>query len=180
MKFKVGDKVKVKDKNIKFSDSYRGCTGVINMFDESITGKEGYRIVFDGHDGLDRWVWFDEELVLVEHATFTKSDLKDGMVVEYHYGDRELVFGSRSINGSGWHNLEDYTEDLTEDKYHFAHHAIDKVYEVDNTRITNLNDVFNDRFLTLIWERKPDYKEMTVEEIEKELGYKVKVIADKE
>ena len=36
--------------------------------------------------------------------------------------------------------------------------------------------------MDLIWERKkePAHKEMTVEEIEKELGYKIKVVADKE
>jgi hypothetical protein len=174
MKFKVGDKVRVVN-----------LTSQSNPVKKSFIGREftveylscNDRWLYTLSDAAKNYNWCAEELELAE---FTKSDLKDGMVVEYHNGSREMVFGSRSIDMNGWHNLEEYSESLTEEKYHFPIHNIDKVYKVNSNTIYNFKDVFKDEYLELIWERKPDYKEMTVEEIEKELGYKIKVIADKE
>lgn len=169
-KFKVGDKVRI----IK-SNRLPGCVGDIVEI-KSVNPNAPY--LDKPHYGVGRvFVCLEDELEL---APFNKSDLKDGMVLEYRNGSREMVFGSRSIDMNGWHNLEQYSESLTDERYHFPNHNIDKVYKVNNNTIHNFKDVFKDEYLELIWEREPDYKEMTVEEIEKELGYKIKVIADKE
>ena len=179
-KFKVGDKVKIvrcrgngglslEERDLKVGEEY-----IIESVNPNCLNpcRDNYGLV--GRS----FVVYDLELELVEPKQFTKSDLKDGMVVEYRNGARELVFGSRTVDKKGYHLLKDYTETLTEHKYHLEAHDIIKVYEVNNNAISTLNEIFEDEYLTLLWEREPDYKEMTVEEIEKELGYKIKVVGD--
>lgn len=173
MKFKVGDKVKIiKDKS--FLRGYVGTVGtIIGYSKRHFTKDDAYDIDFD-NSTASLYMWVDDELELVEHAPFTKSDLKDGMVVEYRNGSREMVFGSRTIDKAGWHNLDEYSESLTEEKYHFAHHAIDKVYKVNNNTVYNFNDVFKDEYLELIWERKEEPKPTHKYKV----GDKVKVRSD--
>ena len=172
-KFNIGDKVKVKGLTSMSDPAKKGFVGQEFTIKEfSMWGNWPYVLSDNGAN----FNWCDDELELI----FTKDDLKDGMVVEYRNGTRELVFGSRTIDKRGYHNLKDYTETLTEHKYHLENHDIIKVYEVNSDAICTLNEIFNNECLTLIWERKeePSHKEMTVEEIEKELGYKIKVVGD--
>lgn len=141
--------------------------------------NEGHR----GNLGRDRDQYKILEFSDFDWPTFTKSDLKDGMVIEYRNGSREVVFGTRTLSITGWNSLSEVNDDLIEIKYKDPAYDIVKVYEIAKKEtVCGLKNIFEDRNLTLLWERKeePDYKEMTVEEIEKELGYKVKVIADKE
>lgn len=114
MKFKVGDKVrivKVADNNkyiekyIGYREKYIGKVCTI----ESIN-PNGSSI--DEHYGLenpDYYIFYADELELVE---FTKSDLKDGMVVEYRDGDRRMVIGDKLIGNIYWGSLAFYNENL--------------------------------------------------------------------
>ena len=120
---------------------------------------------------------FHYELELIERKSFTKEDLKPGMVVEFRKGDRRLYVNDVFTSLSGFMWIKQYNNDLTfsEDKSF----DVVKVFKCDGTMFDNL---FKNHNLTLIWERKEEepVKEMTVAEIEEKLGFKVKVIADKE
>ena len=103
----------------------------------------------------------------------TKKDLRDGMIVETHAGNRYLVMNGCRVarRVEGYIKLTDQEDNLT---YRFDDEfTIDKVYE-------NGSDVYSLKYMfehpgKLLWERSTT-KEMTLEEIEKELGYKVKVV----
>lgn len=108
---------------------------------------------------------------------FTKSDLKDGMVVEYRrkdYGKR-MVVGNMLIGEEGSHRLEAYENDLTQG-YAESQLSIIRVYKIKNER--NFKHILDDDNLELIWERK-EPKKITVEEMRQKLedltGEKIEV-----
>ena len=176
-KFKVGDRVRVNSTTI--CAQYIGKTGKI-VADASLPlVGERYDVLFDGENKPSNYYWLDHELELVKRKSFTKNDLKDGMVVEYRCGWMELVLGKKTVDGTGSHSLCNFDDELINKDSRAS--DIMRVYIV-NDDITNIDRIFDRACLTLLWEReeKPDYKEMTVAEIEEKLGYKVKVIGEKE
>lgn len=167
MKFKVGDKVKVVKVNGGNTEDEK-CLGKIFTI-KSIMSGYGYPYIFEEYRGC---AWCDDELEL---APFTKSDLKDGMVVEYRDGRRRMVLGDNLIGEYGHAPLRDYNENLEEENY--PEETIAKIYKSDTQSIRT---VFEDYNLALIWERPEEKpaKKMTVAEIEKELGYKVEIVSE--
>ena len=96
---------------------------------------------------------------------FTKSDLKDGMVVEYNdncFGKR-LVIGGFLTGEDGYVDLGDYNENL---KNVVSDLEIVRVYKIKC--MGNISSIMHDDNLELIWERK-EPKKMTVEEMRKKL-----------
>lgn len=170
MKFKVGDKVKVK-----------GCDGAICTVHEagcSLAGRNGYKLFMDGF--VFPSIWFDDELELLEAKPFTKSDLKDGMVVEIN-GENAVLIGDRFLFKLGWMPLSDYGDDMRLAKNRVnENYDITKCYVKNDDCCVSIAALLYTDNLTLIWKRKeePEHKEMTVEEIEAKLGYKIKVVAD--
>ena len=125
------------------------------------------------------WVWTDEMiegLVLVE-TSFTKSDLKTGMVVEYRNGSRRLVLrdyqgtGEDILIGTGWRSFDNYTENLTDgggDK----DFDIMKVYAAsDYCGTLHLLDKKCCEY-KVVWERK-EIKEVTLEQVAEKFGVPV-------
>lgn len=111
-----------------------------------------------------------------------KSDLKTGMVVETRNGEKYLVMlgpdceGRELINfGYGFMPLSRYANNLMI-KTGDEEFDIMKVYSVEGSICWLLRDKKRMNF-ELIWQRK-EIKEMTVKEIEKELGYKIKIVGD--
>lgn len=173
MKFKVGDKVRVRG-DLVLNHTYG------NYFFVSIMEKFKGKIVtiisvcnnrYEIEEDNKRYYWTDEMLE-PNVVNFTKADLKDGMVVEYQNGDRRMVLGDKLIADFGFAFLSSFTDTLEGIKYNDM--IIDKVYKSTAHTLVNY---FKDHNLTLIWERPKEepIKEMTVAEIEKELGYKVKI-----
>ena len=115
MKFKVGDKVKVKD-------SWFGFTGEVGLI-VRIDGpaKYPYRVKFDVVDEEDEELFAEGSLELVkEKQSFTKSDLKTGMGVVLRNGDKaHVLLGTddgdvmRFLEKDTWDTLESANEDLT-------------------------------------------------------------------
>ena len=115
---------------------------------------------------------------------FTKSDLKNRMVVETRNGDRYILIDDRLLSDTNYlwlnshydeHNLfhYGYNDDLTMSCS--ANWDIIKVYkEVNN--LCFCNDGFYGA-LDLLWERKP-VKEVTMAEVEAKFGCRVKIIND--
>ena len=101
----------------------------------------------------------------------TKNMLKSGMVVETKERGRWLVVNDTMINTSSHMIVSKYEEDLTyyiDDVY-----TITKVFDVQLPHLTQIHKLSQAE--NMIWERI-EVKEMTIEQIEKELGYTIKVI----
>lgn len=103
---------------------------------------------------------------------FTKAQLKDGMVVEFDDGERMMVMNDKLMSNKHFHNLHYFTDEL---EHICLNHKIVKVYTSEATIIDNY---FESNNLTLIWKKsKEDFvREVTISEIEKQLGCKIKII----
>lgn len=118
----------------------------------------------------------------MKRDTFSKSDLKDGMVVEYRSGEKALLLGDLFINMSGSCDKDDFSDNLeiviheTEIDYSFD---IIKVYTINrNNQYPGLKHILNDKtnqYLDLIWERNEQKKDTNNdnahEECEEKLTY---------
>jgi hypothetical protein len=172
MKFKVGDKVKIVSPKGFACQEFKGMTAEVTGFGKTnIDHKDAYNLRFDGEIENSSYWWTDDEVVSAD--TFIKSDLKDGMVVERRCGDKCILLNQHFMTHNTTIEVSNYTYDLRHPTIDDM--TIDKVY-ISHAKFGN--DYFEDSYLELIWERKeePDYKEMTVAEIEKKLGYKVKIV----
>ena len=103
--------------------------------------------------------------------TMTKSDLKNGMVVELADGSRALVINGLLVFEDGYQGLSAYKDDLTT-KIFNNEFQINKVFK---SKLYNLCDVLVDD-LTLIWEREE--KEKLSEEDKKVIKKSLKKIQE--
>lgn len=116
-----------------------------------------FHFIDEGYEILE---WSD-----YKQKEFTKSDLKDGMVVEYNdncFGKR-IVIGGFLTGEDGYADLGDHNENL---KSAVSDLEIVRVYKIK--RMGKISSIMDDNNLELIWERKKP-KKMTVEEMRKRL-----------
>ena len=99
---------------------------------------------------------------------FTKSDLKDGMVVEYRKGNKLVVFGEKLLTKTSNDSMDGFEDDLTDKTFKEKDYDIIKVYKVNTKKIRRLGDIFDDENLELIWKRQ-ETKSMTTEEMRQKL-----------
>lgn len=179
MKYKVGDKVKVRTDLIVdeiyggklFMPEMKQYAGKIYTIYQ-ISSKQTFYLFEEVG-----WIWTDEMIEGLVEASFTKSDLKTGMVVEYRNGSRRLVLrdyqgtGEDILIGSGWRSLNDYTEDLADSdddkdydimKVYVAINYCDTLYLLDSKCCK----------CRVVWERK-EIKEVTLEQIAEKFGVPV-------
>ena len=146
-----------------------GRTAIIT----EIYGK-GVKLDFDNKTGDIDWGYTTDMIEKVEDMEMTKKDLKNGMVVEIRTGDRCLVIEKSGVinfmnlDGTSYFDETGMGDDMKAPDV-FEHCDIIKVFAGDIT----LDDCR--KTTGLIWERK-EPKEMTMTEIEKALGYPVKVV----
>lgn len=145
---------------------------------------------------------FDNEIRggITMEKTFTKKDLRSGYVVEFKNGIRRLVtrtgmFTQILVNPEtgDWNYLQSgWNVDLTaqDDRYRKmcdSECSLPKFYpeRFDIVKVWGLiksTDSYSKVFTTsiegrdLLWEREPEAKKLTVDEISKLLGYKVEVV----
>lgn len=117
-----------------------------------------------------------------EQKEMTIHDLKPGMVIEYVNGKKRLVVpksdtGELYLTGlDGSNYISEYTENM-ESKACPEDLTINKIFIAKYK--TNLKMLLVDGFgLNLIWERKPEPKEVTIEELEEILGYPIKIVKE--
>lgn len=110
-----------------------------------------------------------------------KSDLKTGMVVQTRTGDNFLVMSNPDCEdrdlicfSGSYMSLKDYTDTL---EYPNSDYDIVKVFTIGRSISYILSEKDLLKF-ELIWERD-EPKEMTVGEIEEELGFKIKIVGDR-
>lgn len=104
---------------------------------------------------------------------FTKKDLKDGMVVKTREGNYYLVCGDMLIRDKHFLGMGAYNNDLT------SKIVIEKDVVAVYDKIHSLDALKYIEYKTALWKRE-EVKEMTVAEIEKELGYSIKIVKEKE
>lgn len=119
--------------------------------------------------------------IILEGDIMRKSDLKTGMRVKTRDGEIQIVIKNTLFRGepidiivskNGWNRLDRYNEDLT----NINHKLLDivEVYTIDGNEDNFTRSFLNTDKRKLYWKRE-EAKEMTLEEIEKELGYKIKL-----
>lgn len=101
---------------------------------------------------------------------FTKSDLKNRMVVECRNGNKYIVIDGMLLSTNDYSWLLSYNENLTM-KQGLSEFDIMKVYN----RANSLG--FNKYMLTLLWQRS-EVKEVTMAEVEEKFGCKVKIVKE--
>lgn len=119
-----------------------------------------------------KWVKQNEELY---------PKLKEGMVIEIadklspFWYIRKVSGELVATNGGKWFKLKNYNNDLTDKK--LPEFDVVKIYESNSP---TLKDLFNEENLVLIWERtkEEEVEEMTIEDICKALGKKIKIKED--
>lgn len=151
----------------------------------------GYRdkTCYNNHGGYSSYIFYEEEkYTILEWSDymkkeFTKSDLKDGMVVEYRKGNKLVVFGEKLLTKTSNDSMDGFEDDLTDKAFKEKDYDIIKVYKVNTKKVRQLNDVFDDDNLELIWERQ-ETKSMTTEEMRQKLeeltGEKIEVEPSRE
>lgn len=156
MKFKVGDKVKIR-KDFSKTKSYK-IAPVLDM--EKYKGKiaEIQRISTRGNYNLDidnmEWYWSDDMLEPYEtkESNFNKLDLKNGDIVTKRNGEKRTLVGKYLHNVKRASPLTYYTEDL-KDSGGLKEHDIIKVerpvkYEIVFEREEEILDETEKRYLT--------------------------------
>ena len=101
--------------------------------------------------------------------SFKKSDLLDGDIVTQRNEDKKIYFIERNgfigLDGNSYLDYDNYTENLLDKDG-------DEIYDIMKVeRAIEYKTVFN---------RDTEVKEMTIAEIEKELGYPIKVVKEEE
>lgn len=118
-----------------------------------------------------------------DNESFTKDMLKDGMVVELKNEDICLKLGESSLITLNkdckykTYNIGNYNNNL---KYKATNnYDVIKIYKIIENECESiaLDNICDKSRLTLIWERKEENPlELTMEDIEKQYGCKVKIV----
>ena len=178
IKYKVGQKVRVKGNievgsysshNIYFADEMADYKGRIVTIKRANVFEEEYQYKIDADSS--EWLW-DEEWFESVNEVKNIEDLKDGDIITLGNGDRLSYFDGSftDLNDVYTNNvcdLSDLNYDLTFKHKHNKEE--NKVVKVE--RPLTYYEVFN---------REETVKEMTIEEISKALGYKVKIVKNKD
>lgn len=114
--------------------------------------------------------------------SFTKADLKDGMVVETNDGKNYIYLErfKKFFDGAGYLDLDGYNDDLTnKNEYDDPAFNIKAVYTLKDLYSLDLYATKNFNQMEKIWERPIHKVYMTISEIEKKLGIKNLEIVEK-
>lgn len=88
-----------------------------------------------------------------EDEIMTKTNLKNGMVVEARNGNRYLVHNDKFINKENFNYFDDY-----DDKFNNIHLPSFDIVKIYKSISFTLDKIFNDNNLVLIWKREDKTK----------------------
>lgn len=172
MKFKIGDKVEVVNIPVGSSQGKRKYLRVAFTIDYVNKGS----LYPYGMAENKEWMWCDDELELLEDKkVFTKKDLKTGMFGVMDNNKRFVIVDDLVVYSYG--GFDRLSEMVNEDDLAWSWNKIDKVFK-NCLSFGHLDAMLCEGNISdLVFDRKRDtIKEMTVAEIEKALGYPVKVV----
>ena len=144
-------------------NSYLSCTHYEKYKDKTCYDGQG---VYQSYDHFKKYRYEILEWSDYMQKEFTKSDLKDGMVVEQRDGNMYLVLAGKAVRKGRCNHIDGYTDDLKWEGYTGG--DIVKVYRITPESLGCIEEVFVKSNLELIWERK-EPKKMTVEEMRQKL-----------
>ena len=170
MKFKVGDKVRVRewdDMASEFGIDFDGDIMCPNQF--FVKGMKVYcdnvlvinkvleldnSYVLKGLEGVDDYDFNDAMLIPYQ---FTKEDLKTGMVVETRNGNRYMVYGTHLVRNLNYVDLNNYDQNMkcvSDNDF-----DIMKCFDIYDDAYS-IEDIIspNKCYLDLLWKRKPEEK----------------------
>lgn len=184
MKYKVGDKVRVRSwesmkKEFGLKDD--GNIKVMFTFTKEMKKYCGKLVTISSNNGCymikedsGRYTWCDDMFCPVE--SFTMDELEPGMVVEYRNGDRRLYVNNCFAGPCSFGELTAYNSDLT-NRYESDRDVV-KIYCGKSKTLEDMTKYPGD----LIWEREKPVKEISSEEafkiLEEKLGCPVKIKKD--
>ena len=179
MKFKFGDKVKILWEKTSYCSIYYTDKGeIVGIFKR---GFEDEYLVrgFNEESPLYTLIFKEDELILLEEEkqTMKKSDLKQGALIQSRSGELRILLGDKLVDLSNgrYMRLEDIGEDLLCERFFNKELSVDKVFQSSDTS-EGYRRYIRKEPIKWTWERP--HKELTVGEIEKLLGYKVKIIKE--
>lgn len=182
MKYKVGDKVRVRswesmEKEFGLKDD--GNIKVMFTFTKGMKKYCGKLVTISSNNGSymieedsGMHTWCDD---MFWPAEFTKKDLRNWMIVEYKNGDRRIYIEGNISGLDGHCSITSHRDDLT----YIDHDLdIDRVYEFSSGTLRYALECPG----TLIWERGKTVKEISLDEafriLEEKLGCPVKIKKD--
>lgn len=178
-KYKIGDHVVIKESNIESLEKFAGRTGVIC----GIEGKSHPYCIYVDDDHQHIWcevAGYVEEKT-EEKKVFTKKDLKNGDIVVLRNDWVGIVILEHDVlvTKTGWLNFREYDDDLTENKFFDRDWDIVKVIRPTKQFHCQFVCANNEDWGDVLFDRDRDtMRELTVKEIEKEFGVKVKLPED--
>lgn len=171
MKYKVGDKVRIKADSPRFGwntsgkmDKWVGKIMTIRLIIE-----DNYFLMEEDqneNNGLG-WSWYVEDLEKVEQRKedmetkkFTRDDLKDLMLIEVRCGKRYLWINGKPIQIKGFVG---YINDDLKNEYNEDYDIVKVGYP--NKKADTIEEMLKMDFSEIIWEREPALKDISLEEI---------------
>lgn len=157
--YEIKNGVLYNDRNYPFSSWSMGCCD----YDKDVD-------IYALNDWFKEWYVFE---LVEEKKVFTKSDLKTGMFGVMECGKKFVIVNDNIVYQEGGF---DYVSALNDD-LEFIHKKIDKLWDgVESFHQLGDNIQFGDtKYGELVYDWKRDIiRELTIEEIEKEFGIKVK------
>lgn len=169
----VGTKILIKK-------TCRGCWGAERKVG-IVTNKPHYSGLHESKPGYNvelenGVVWRinpDAEVEILE-IEFDKHLLRDGVIVKRKGGSYAIVSGDHTYSKTEFYCLNNYFENLK--SKHVSELDIVAIYEPTGTG--TINNILDGQYLRLIAERPEEVREMTLDEICKELGYNVKIVKE--
>lgn len=173
MRHIVGDKVKVR-KDLKICGTYGGYYVTDNMHKmtgKTVTISSVCNDVYEICEDNGKCYWTDE---MFDPAA--KDLIQPGSIVECRSGNKYIYINGLFMHSDGWMfmgngGLKDFSDDLI---FLNGDENFD-IMRIFESKARALNGVFEPIYLTSVWERR-EAKEMTLEEIEKILGYPIKIV----
>lgn len=176
MKYKVGDKVKVRS-DLKEDTMYGGQTFVdcmVKYMGKIMTVKQVYGKCYSLEEDGEKWAWTDEMF-----EGLSKSMLEPCMLVKLRNG--ELAYVVNTKNGlcllderKNWINIQDYDDELYYQVGKNECFDIMEIYDLTELAHESMKISIVDRIL--LQKRKEEVKKMTVAEIQEALGYKIEIV----
>lgn len=187
-KFKPGDKIVVSNPTFYWKNCYKNKVYTIKSIDPNDVNCYGlfdqYKCKPTHHYGVEEkecmYILFEDEIEGVNEEMFTKKDLQDGDVVLFKNDDVGIFIKNTEtfVTKDGYLNLSSYDDDLTVNSF-FDLYTIKAVRRPrPDAKWDCQFSAFKCKYGKLVFERK-DYEEMTVADIEKALGKKIKIVKEK-
>lgn len=172
MELKVGQKVRIKTYNRR--PVYWNSSGKMDKYMGKVVtvrAIEGDKVKIKedkNENGKNGWLWSVENFIPVK---FTKSDLKDGMMLETANGERYLWLYGERIGTRMW--IKDLPEKFEDEAKEYPQFEVVKVGYPKC--VGNIPDVIRAGFDVVLWDKRwteENTKEITAEEAAKILKEK--------